>query len=136
VNCPSYEFCKEKFPENPSKHIQRLYQQCQEFRHDHASRYKGSGTPKGLHMQLALLCSVITAHHHWNTAQKNQQWPTRIDFSGLHERILGFKEEVWALLANDIVLHLATAWRSFLDMIELHTLLNTALLSFSYGPSG
>ena len=118
MNCLNYDVCEEEFPENPSEQVKQLYQRCQDLRCDRqAPRYSSSGEPKGLQMQLALLCNAISADHLRNTAKTNQQWPTCINFLELHERILGLRNEIWSLLTNDIVLHAAVAWQSFVDKI-------------------
>lgn len=122
TKCPSYSFCNEKFPANPSDKVKNLYKQYLNLRHDPTLERYATGEQRGIQVHLALLCTAITMDHKWSTGKGNPKWPTDIDFSGLHARVLGLNTtgQVWSLLANDIVLHAAAAWQSFLDKIAHH----------------
>jgi hypothetical protein len=115
--------CNDIFPTNPDARVKLLYEQIQELRHNtKAPKYK-TGEIKGLQVQLTKLCIAIAVNGKFQTgkssADNGYRWPTDIDFTQLHERILDLDRhrEIWGLLANAIVLQNAVSWQTFIDKI-------------------
>jgi hypothetical protein len=64
------------------------------------------------------LCLAIAAQNKFRM-DEDHGWPTDIDFSQLHDRILDLNKdgEIWGLLDNAIVLENAAAWRTFIGRL-------------------
>jgi len=91
-----------------------------------------NGNPVGLQVKLSELCIAISNHHTFQNA--NSLWPTNIDFTSLHQRIVDLNKngEIWAIIANNIVLQETVAWRTFVSKIDKS---GSTLLTWSNMPA-
>jgi hypothetical protein len=78
---------------------------------------KETGTPLVLSL---LICQAIKEELRFPMLRElgvSSGWPTVIDFEGIPARIVELKDEIRALLKNEIVLGTSSAWGTFVNDI-------------------
>src|SRR6266567_952336 len=78
---------------------------------------KETGTPLVLSL---LICQAIKEELRFPILKElgvRSGWPTVIDFEGIPAQIMGLKDEIRALLKNEVVLGTSSAWSTFVNDI-------------------
>ena len=107
-------YCTDIFPDQPNKAVIKAYENYQATIDENGNLGPGCG------IAAMSLCTAIKAYHRAADEANyavQQEWPLEIDFRGLPERVMIFKDALDGLIKNEIVLAASIAWKSFIEKL-------------------
>ena len=123
VQCPA-EGCGDVLQGSLSERLESMFDKL-------SSIQKGKETGTLLILGL-LICEAIKEELHFPMLKalgEHSGWPLNINFEAVPDQIMRFKDEIHALLKNEIVLGTSFAWRVFVNDVTKKA--NMLLADFS-----
>lgn len=124
VWCPA-EGCEDVLRGSPSERLKSMFDKLSSIQ-----KGKETGTPLVLSL---LICEAIKEELRFPMLKalgERSGWPSNINFEAVPDRIMMFKDEIRALLKNEIVLGTSFAWRVFVNDVTKKA--NMSLADFSH----
>ena len=124
MRCPA-EGCGDVLQGSPSERLKSMFDKLSSIK-----KGKETGTPLGFGL---LICEAIKEELRFPMLKalgERSGWPFYISFEAIPDRIMKFKDEIRALLQNEIVLGTSFAWKVFVNDVTRKA--NMSLVDFSY----
>ncbi|KAJ6529437.1 hypothetical protein DFH09DRAFT_1412174 [Mycena vulgaris] len=112
-DCPTV-LCEEALPENPDPTLLSLFNKRQDLVH------KAGAAGTGVAWIDLQICDAIGKANKRESFLKDGEehaWPTTIDYTALHARILALDTQILQMIEDPIVLDNSAIWESFLQNI-------------------